>query len=193
MALSEETKKSLVAAVGAGARDCAARLGKVTRKEWTVGDVALSLDEAGPFGDLLASVANDHYGAHLTFPGGSFLVVCSGKDGYYLASAFTRGVSDRVDALHKWEAPAFGEVSSIALNPMLDRVAEAWGQDLLILSAPQAEIASQRDHLARALSRYRAGSPLDAAFLVKMSAPGHECLLVLFLDREFVGRITARG
>lgn len=191
MPLTEETKKALLSVVAAGARDCAAKLGEVTVRPWSVDGVELSLDEAGPFAGLLDSVVNDHYGAHLTFTGGSFLLVCAGKTGYYLASAFTRGVSERVDALHQWEAPAFGEVSNIILNPMLDDLAEAWGQTL-ILSSPLSGIASQRDHLVQALSRYRRGSPLSATFMAKLTAPAlsGECLLMLFLDREFVEKIS---
>jgi hypothetical protein len=193
MMLPEEAQKSLTAVVAEGGAACAAKLGEITHHDWSVNGVTLSLDEAGPFADLLASVAVDHYGAHLTFPGGSFLVLCSGKSGYLIATAFTRDVQDRVESLHKREAHALGEVSNIVLNPMVGILAKAWGARLII-SAPKSGLASQRDHLANALARYKEGNPLAASFFVKLGSRGlfSECVLLLFLDRDFVSKIAAK-
>ena len=193
MTLSEETQKALTAVVAAGAAECAGKLGEVTHHEWGVDAVTLSLDEAGPFASLLASVAVDHYGAHLTFPGGSFLVLCSGKSGYLIATAFTRDVQDRVESMHKREAHALGEVSNIMLNPMMGHLAKAWGLSLII-SSPKTGLASQRDHLAKALARYKDGTPLASTFFVKLGSRQlfSECLLLLFLDKNFVAKIAAK-
>lgn len=193
MTLSDEAQAALTAVVSAGARSCAAKLGEVTFQAWSVEGVTLSLDEAGPFADLLASIADDHYGAHLSFPGGGFLVLCAGKSGYLIATAFTRDVQDRVESMHKREIHALGEVSNIMLNPMLGHLAKAWGTSLII-SAPKTGLASQRDHLAKALARYQEGTPLAATFFVKLASRGlfSECLLLLFLDRNFVAKIAGR-
>lgn len=193
MNLSEDAQKALTAVVAAGAAGCAAKLGEVTHHEWSVDGVTVSLDEAGPFAEVLASVAVDHYGSHLSFPGGSFLVLCSGKSGYLITSAFTRDVQDRVESMPKREAHALGEVSNIMLNPMLGHLAKAWGMSLII-SSPKSGLASQREHLSRALARYKEGAPLASTFFVKLASRQlfSECLLLLFLDRNLVEKIAAR-
>jgi len=189
--LSDPARLALESAVAAGAKDCAAKLGTATGREWGVDGVALSLEEPGALADLHASVAGDHYGAHLTFPGGSFLVLCGGKDGYLIASAFARDVHERVESLPKREAHALGEVANIMLNPLLERLAKARGAGLII-SGPRTGLASRRDHLSKALARYRDGAELAATFLVKLasrSLPGG-CLLLVFLDRDFIEKIS---
>lgn len=190
---SDEEQKALASVVAAGAGACAAKLGEITHHEWSVDGVTLSLDEAGPFAELLASAANDHYGAHLSFPGGSFLLLCAGKSGYLISSAFTRDVQDRVESMPKREAHALGEVSNIALNPMLGHMAKAWGMTLII-SSPQSGLASRRDHLSKALARYAEGVPLALTFFVKLVSRRlfSECSLLLFLDRDLVAKIAAR-
>ncbi len=193
MNLSEDAQKALTAVVAAGAAGCASKLGEVTHHEWSVDGVTVSLDEAGPFAEVLASVAVDHYGSHLSFPGGSFLVLCSGKSGYLITSAFTRDVQDRVESMPKREAHALGEVSNIMLNPMLGHLAKAWGMSLII-SSPKSGLASQREHLSRALARYKEGTPLASTFFIKLVSRQlfSECLLLLFLDRSLVEKIAAR-
>ncbi|MEK7383034.1 MAG: hypothetical protein AAB262_07080 [Elusimicrobiota bacterium] len=193
MTLSAEARKALTTAVTAGVKDCAAKLGEVTFSEWNVDGVTLSLDEAGPFADLLASIDNDHYGAHLSFPGGSFLVLCTSKSGYLITNAFTRAVPDRVESIPKREARSLGEVSNIMLNAMLGHFAKAWDRDIII-SSPKTGIAKQRDHLAKALALYREEAPLAATFLAKLASRRllSECLLLIFLDKDSVEKIAGR-
>lgn len=195
MTPSEAAQAALIGVVTAGAKECAAKLSEITHHEWGVDGVQLSLDEAGPFANVLASVAQDHYGAHLHFPGGSFLVLCGGKSGYLIATAFTRDVQDRVESMDKREAHSLAEVSNIMLNPMMGHLAKAWGMSLII-SGPKAGLASQRDHLTRALARYGADkTPLAATFFIKLGSRAlfSECLLLLFLDRDFTAKVAGDG
>ena len=64
----------------------------------------------------------------------------------------------------------------------------------LIISAPKAGLASQRDHLASALARYQGPAPLASTFFVKLASRElfSECVLLLFLDRTFVEQVAAR-
>lgn len=193
MTYSEEAQKVLTAAVAAGAQGCTLKLGEITHHEWAVDGVALNLDETGPFSSQLGAIANDHYGTSLTFAGGSFLVLCSGKSGYLISTAFTRDVQDRVESMHKREAHTLGEVSNIMLNPMVGHLAKACGMSLII-SSPKTRLSSQRDHMAKALERYPQSAPLAASLFVKLTSRrlSSEYWLLVFLDRTFVDKIAAR-
>ena len=192
--LSEEGKKALTAVVAAGAADGAVKLEEFTHHPWSVDSVTLSLDEAGPFAELMAGVAADTYGSAITFPGGSFLLLYSGKSGYLISSAFTRDFQDRVEGMAKREVLALGEASNILINPLVGRLAKAWGISLII-SAPKTAISSRRDHLTRALESCKAGGTLAATFAVKLEStqPFSECLLFLFLDAALVEKFSRPG
>jgi hypothetical protein len=191
MSLSKDAGEALTATVAAGVALSAARLEEITHDPWRVLSVALSQDEAGPFADAHSSLAGDHYGSHITFPGGSFLLLFSGKTGYLVTTAFTRDVQDRVENLPKREAVALGEVSNVLLNPFVGHLAKTWGLRLII-SAPETKIASPRDHLTRALSRYQAADSLAAAFFAHLDSPQlfSECKIMLFLERGLVARLA---
>lgn len=191
MTLSKDAGDALTATVAAGVALSAARLEAITHDPWRVLSVALSQDEAGPFAQTHASIAGDHYGTHITFPGGSFLLLFSGKTAYLITTAFTRDVQDRVENMPKREAVAMGEVSNVLLNPLVGHLAKSWGQRLII-SAPETKISSPRDHLTRALSRYQPGDRLAAAFFAHLDSPQlfSECKLMLFLDRGLVSRLA---
>jgi hypothetical protein len=190
MTLAREAGDALTAAVAAGIALSAARLEEVTHDSWRVLTVALSQDEAGPFAGAHASVAVDHYGSHFSFPGGSFLVLFSGKTGYLITTAFTRDFQDRLENMPKRESATLGEVSNVLLNPLLGHLAKAWGQRLLI-SAPETRIASPRDHLTRALARYKDSDRLAATFFVHLDSPQlfSDCRIMLFLDSGLVARL----
>jgi hypothetical protein len=191
MTLSKEAGDSLASVVAAGVALSAARLEEITHDPWRVLSVSLSQDEAGPFADAHASVAGDHYGSHFTFPGGSFLLLYSGKTGYLVTTAFTRDFQDSVENLPKRESVALGEVSNVLLNPLVGHLAKSWGLRLII-SAPETKIASPRDHLTRALARYQAADRLAATFFAHLDSPQlfSECKLMLFLDRGLVARLS---
>ena len=191
---SEEGRSALTAVVAAGVELSAVRLAEATNDAWRVHGVSLSLDEAGPFAAEHATVAADHYGSHFAFPGGSFLVLFSGKSGYLVTTAFTRDYQDRVENMAARESVALGEVANILLNPLVGHLAKSWGVRLII-SAPKTKVASPRDHLTRALERYRDGDRLAATFFAAMNSPQlfSECRILLFLDRDFVGRIAGPG
>ena len=191
MTLAQGTGDALTAAVAAGVALSAARLSEITHDPWRVISVDLSQDEAGPFADAHASVAGDHYGSHVTFPGGSFLVMFSGKSGYLITTAFTRDIQDRVENMVKRESVVLGEVANVILNPLVGHLASAWDMRLII-SAPETRIASPRDHLNRALSRYKDARRLDATFCALLDSPQlfSECRIMLFLDRELVARLA---
>jgi hypothetical protein len=192
MSLSKEAGDALIATVTAAVQLSADRLQEITHDPWRVLSVALSQDEAGPFADVHASVAGDHYGSHISFPGGSFLLLFSGKTGYLVTTAFTRDFQDRVENMAKRESVALGEVSNVLLNPLVGHLAKAWGQRLII-SAPETRIASPRDHLTRALARYQSGAGLGATFFAHLDSPQlfSECRIMLFLDRGLLERLTA--
>ncbi len=192
--LSQEAADALTAVVAEAASFSAERLKEITHDPWRVISAALSQDEAGPFAAEHASVSGDHYGSQITFPGGSFLLLFSGKTGYLVTTAFTRDFQDRVENMPKRESAALGEVSNVLLNPFVGHLAKAWGQRLII-SAPETKIASPRDHLLRALARYPAEPGLGAAFFVHLDSPQlfSECRIMLFLDRSFVARIARPG
>ena len=183
MSLEPGQVAALTAVVAEGAAACAAKLAEVTYAPWSVESVVFAEAESGPFADMLTAVAADTYGSHLGFPGGSFLLLYSGKSAYLIATAFTRDFQDRVESLPKREAHALGEVSNILLNPMMGALAKARGAGLII-SAPKTGIASRRDHLANAVARYKAAGAFPAAFVVKLASSQlfSECLLLLFLD-----------
>lgn len=191
MTVSEPGRQPLTDVITAGAGLCAAKLGEVTRHPWLVAEVALSLDEAGPFADVFASVANDHYGSQLTFPGGVIVFLASDKSGYLVANAFTRAVRDRVEGMNQREAHALGEVANILLNPLVGHLAKSWGVSLII-SAPQTRIASRRDHLTYALALSDMGDRLAATFYIKLTGEPvfGECELLLFLQQALVDKIT---
>ena len=191
MTLATDAGDALTAVVAAGVELSAARLAEATHDPWRVLSVALSRDEAGPFADVHASVAGDHYGSHFSFPGGSFLVLFSGKTGYLVTAAFTRGLQDRVENMPKREAVVLGEVSNVLLNGLVGHLANAWGLRLII-SAPETGISSPRDHLTRAVSRYREADPLAATFFATLASPrlSSECRIMLFLGRGLVSRLA---
>ena len=112
--LSEDGKRALSGLIAAGAEACAEKLAGFTHHPWSVDSVTLSLDEAGPFAEQLSSVAADTYGSHLTFQGGSFLLLYSGKSGYMISSAFTRDFQERVENMPKREANALSAVGEAA-------------------------------------------------------------------------------
>ena len=189
--LSDDGRKVLTAIVAAGAEECAAKLADFTHHPWSVESVTLSLDEAGPFAALMEGVAADTYGCTITFPGGSFLLLYSGKSGYLISSAFTRDFQDRVEGMSKREVLALGEASNILINPLVGRLAKAWGASLII-SSPKTAISSRRDHLTRALESSKKGSGLAATFAVKLASTQlfSECHLLLFLDAAMVEKIA---
>jgi hypothetical protein len=194
MSASEEAGSGLTGAVAAGAEAGAKRLAEATRDPWRVAGVALSVADEGPFAAEHASVAGDHYGSHFTFPGGSVLVLFSGKSGFLVASAFTRDHEEAVEHLSKRESLILGEVANILLNPLIAHLADVWDQHILV-SAPRTKIASPREHLAAALERYRNAEPLAASFFISLASSrlSGECRVLLFLDRSLVGRISAGG
>ena len=155
--------------------------------------MTLSLDEAGPFADQMSSTAGDTYGSRVTFKGGSFLLLFSGKSGYLISSAFTRDFQERVESMPKRESHALGEASNILLNPLVGHLAKAWGMTLII-SAPKTSVSSRRDHLTRSLEVYKDGNRLAATFAVKLVSTQlfSECLLLLFLDAALVETIAAK-
>ncbi len=191
MSLSKEAGDALIAQVTAAVQLSADRLQEITHDPWRVLSVALSQDEAGPFADVHASVSGDHYGSHITFPGGSFLLLFSGKTGYLITTAFTRDFQDRVENMQKREHAALGEISNVLLNPFVGHLAQAWSVRLII-SAPETKIASPRDHLTRALSRYKDADRLAATFYAHLDSPQlfSECKIMLFLDQGLVARIA---
>ena len=191
MTLARGVGDAMTAVVEAGVRRSAERLGEITHDPWRVLTVALSQDEAGPFADTHAAVSGDHYGSHFSFAGGSFLVLFSGKAGYLVTTAFTRDVQDRVESLPKRESAALGEVSNVVLNALVGHLAKSWGRRLII-SAPETRIASPRDHLTRALSRYRDGDRLAATFFAHLDSPQlfSECRIMLFLDGGLLSRLA---
>lgn len=182
MKLSAQETALVRAVVREGAQACASRLAEITYNPWSVDEVD-SAESEEAFADLLAGVAADTYGSHLTFPGGSFLLLYSGKSAYLIATAFTRDFQDRVESLPKRDAHALGEVSNIMLNPMMGRLAKAAGAPLII-SAPKTGIASRRDHFAQAVARYEdAGSfPVVVRVRLGSSQLHSQCLLLLLLD-----------
>jgi hypothetical protein len=193
MNLSEEARKSLTGVVAAGVELSAARLAEATHDAWRAAGVSLSL-EAAPFAAEHEGAAVDHYGSHFTFRGGSFLVLFSGKSGYLVASAFTRDYRERVENLAQRDCAALGEVANILLNPLVGHLAAAWGERIII-SAPQTSVAGPREHLHRALERYRGAERLAATFLsvLESSELFSECRVLMFLDRDLVGRVAAAG
>ena len=193
MTLAKDAGDALTAVVAAGVALSAARLEEITHDPWRVLSVDLSQDEAGPFAASHASVAGDHYGSHFSFPGGSFLVLFSGKTGYLITTAFTRDFQDRVENMPKRESVTLGEVSNVLLNPLVGHLAKVWSLRLII-SAPETRIASPRDHLTRALSRYQAADRLAATFFAHLDSPQlfSECKIMLFLDRGLVERLAAK-
>ena len=191
MTSAEDAGDALTAVVAAGVRISAARLEEITHDPWRVLSVALSRDEAGPFADAHASVVGDHYGSHFSFPGGSFLVLFSGKTGYMVTTAFTRDFQDRVENMPKRESAALGEVSNVLLNPLIGHLAKSSGRRLVV-SAPETKLASSRDHLTRALSRYRDADRLAATFFAHLDSPRlfSECRIMLFLNGEMTARLA---
>jgi hypothetical protein len=191
MSLTVAGRKALTEVVSAGIDLSAARLAAATHDAWRVAGVALSLDEAGPFASENSSVTGDTYGSHFTFAGGSFLVLFSGKSGDLVTAAFTRDFQERVENMIKRESVALGEVANILLNPLVGHLAKAFGVRLII-SAPQTQIASPRDHLTRALERYRGGERLAATFFAALNSPQlfSDCRVLLFLNQALVGRIV---
>jgi hypothetical protein len=195
MTLSPDVQKSLTAVVAAGVAGCAAKLGDATHDPWRVAEVTLSLEQEGPFSAVFDSVVNDHYGSYLTFPGGSLVVLFSGKCGYLVTNAFTRDIQDRVEGLNQREASALGEIANIVLNPLVGHLAKAWGISLVV-SAPQTRISSRRDHLTKALEPYgvgeRDGDRLAATFFVKLACDElfSECQILLFLDHDLVSKVA---
>jgi hypothetical protein len=191
MSLAKEAGDALTAAVAEAVKLSAARLEEITHDPWRVLSVSLSRDEAGPFADAYASVTGDHYGSHVSFPGGSFLVMFSGKSGYLITTSFTRDVQDRVENMVKRESVVLGEVSNVLLNPLVGRLAGAWDMRLII-SAPETRIASPRDHLTRALARYKDADTLAATLFAHLDSPQlfSECRIMLFLGRGLVERLA---
>jgi hypothetical protein len=93
----------------------------------------------------------------------------------------------------KRESVTLGEVSNVLLNPLVGHLAKVWSLRLII-SAPETRIASPRDHLTRALSRYQAADRLAATFFAHLDSPQlfSECKIMLFLDRGLVERLAAK-
>jgi hypothetical protein len=194
MILTGEGWTALTGIVAAGVESSAAKFAEATHDAWRVVDVSSSPDATGPFVDRHAASPADHYGCHFTFPGGSFLVLYSGKSGRLVTTAFTRDFPDRVENMAKRDLAAVSELSNIMLNPLIGHLAKSWGVRLII-SAPKTSVASPRDHLTRALERYRGGATLAATFLSVLDSPQlfSECRILLFLDRDFVARIALPG
>lgn len=182
MSLSNEEAAVVRAVVREGADASARRLAEITYEEWTV-DAVQSGESEEAFADVLAHVAADTYGSHLSFPGGSFLLLYSGKSAYLIATAFTRDFQDRVESLPKRDALALSEVSNILLNPMMGRLAKAAGA-ALIISAPKTGIASKRDHFIQAVARYKDAGSFPVVVRVKLASArlNSSCLMLLFLD-----------
>ena len=192
--MTEERARALTAVVAPGVEQCAKTLSRATHDPWRVQSLALSIDDAGPFAAAFDSVANDHYGASLQFPGGRFVFLFSGKSGFLATNAFTRDAQDRVESFNQREVRALGELANIALNPLVGHLAKAWGFRLVV-SAPQSRIASRRDHLADALSAYAEQDTLAAAFYAKLVCDTlfSECDLLIFLERVLVEAVTKRS
>ena len=192
--MTEQEKSALTAVVSEGLAQCAKTLTQATHDLWRVHSLVLSLENAGPFSTAFDSVANDHYGASLQFPGGSFVFLFSGKSGFLATNAFTRDAQDRVENFNQREVRALGELANIALNPLVGHLAKAWGFRLVV-SAPQSRIASRRDHLASALSAYAGQDTLAAAFYAKLQCDSlfSECDLLIFLERVLVEAVTKRS
>ncbi|NNN04669.1 MAG: hypothetical protein HKL90_02085 [Elusimicrobia bacterium] len=191
--MTEEGRQALTAVVAEGLELCAKKISEATHDPWRVAELQLSVDEAGPFAAVFDSIVNDHYGTLLSFPGGSFLFLFSGKSGYLVTNSFTRDVQDRVEGFNQREARALGELANIVLNPLVGHVAKAWGFRLVV-SAPQTRIASRRDHLMGALSAYAGGDGLAATFFARLTCDSlfSECHVLIFLERVVVETISQR-
>jgi hypothetical protein len=191
--MTEEGRKALTDVVAAGLDQCAKKLGEATHDPWHVAELTLSVDEAGPFSAVLDSVVNDHYGSLLSFPGGSFLFLFTGKSGYLITNAFTRDVQDRVEGLNQREANALGELANIAVNPLVGHLAKSWGFRLVV-SSPSTRIASRRDHLTSALTAYAGADGLAAAYYARLVCDSlfSECQVLIFLERVLVEAISGR-
>jgi len=191
--VNEEGRAALTTVVREGLELCAKKLGEATHDPWRVEELELSVDEAGPFAAVFDSIVNDHYGSLLSFPGGSFLFLFSGKSGYLVTNAFTRDVQDRVEGMNQRERSALGELANIALNPLLGHLAKSWGFRLVV-SSPKTRIASRRDHLSAALAAYGGGDALAATFFARLKCDSQfsECHVLIFLERVVVDAISAR-
>lgn len=178
--MNRDALKALVAGGGAKAAE---KLAEATGEKWLVDKVELSIEDDAAFAPLLASVTKDHYGSHFSIPGAGIVVMFPGKSGYLVSTAFTRDHQDQVESMDKRELKALAEVSNIFLNPLVGHLAAAWKRPI-ILSAPKMEVASQRDLVSAALSRFKDKDKLAASFVVKLSSPNlfSECVIGLFLD-----------
>jgi len=180
--------EALTKLMAEGAAKSAEKLTLVTNDAWRVDKVELSVEDGAPFEALLSGIAKDHYGSHFSVPGATFLVMFAGKSGYLVTTAFTRDHQDRVEGMEKRESKALGEVANIFLNPLIGHLAAAWKRGMII-SAPAMQVASQRDLLTQALSRFKDKDKLAATFFIKLASPNlfSECLVLIFLDAELAG------
>ena len=163
-------------------------LSAITDNKWEVKAVELSVSDGAPFDEMLSGVAKDHYGSHFSIPGATFLVMFSGKSGYLVTTAFTRDHQDRVEGMEKRESKALAEAANIFLNPLIGHLASAWKRPIII-SAPQMQVASQRDLLTSALARFKDQDALAASFHIKLASSNlfSECVVLIFLDAALAG------
>ncbi|MBI3552124.1 MAG: hypothetical protein HY077_06365 [Elusimicrobia bacterium] len=181
-------RDALAKLIADGAAKSAESLSGLTDNKWAVEKVELSVEEGAPFEAMLAGIAKDHYGSHFSIPGATFLVLFTGKSGYLVTTAFTRDHQDRVEGLEKRESKALAEAANIFLNPMIGHLAAAWKRTIII-SAPDMQVASQRDLLTAALARFKDKDRLAATFFIKLSSQNlfSECSILIFLDAELAG------
>ena len=181
-------EKALTELIAGGAAKSASRLTEVTDNKWIVESVQLSVEESTPFDGMLAGIAKDHYGSHFSIPGATFLVMFSGKSGYLVTNAFTRDHQERIEGMAKRESKALAEVANIFLNPLIGHLAAAWKRNIVI-SAPQMQVASQRDLLTGALGLFKNQDKLAAAFFLKLASRElfSDCVVLIFLDAELAG------
>jgi chemotaxis protein CheY-P-specific phosphatase CheC len=180
--------EALTRLIAEGSAKSADSLSQITDNKWEVKAVELCVEGGASFDAMLASIAKDHYGSHFSIPGATFLVMFSGKSGYLVTTAFTRDHQDRVEGMEKRESKALAEAANIFLNPLIGHLASAWKRSIII-SAPQMQVASQRELLTSALSRFKDQDALAAAFHIKLSSANlfSDCAVMIFLDAALAG------
>lgn len=194
MSLPPEALDALAAAVAPGLELCAAALGSATHDPWSVLKFSVQPGDPAPFAELSDFIAADSYGSLLTFAGGSFLVLFSGKSAYLAGSAFTREAQDSLENLEHREERAVAELSNVLLNPLVGHLAKI-AASRLIVSAPKTRIASRRDHLSAALARYGSGNPLAAAADASLASEplSAECRILVFFEESLAAKLAGKS
>jgi len=135
MELIEAEQRALFALIDRGLNLSAGKLAKLCRTHWQVVTMTIEPGSQAKLRELLNKDPADYYGAHITFPGGVFLILFSQPSSELIVKTFSSQYGSWFRLERGMDTSVIREFSNIMINAVGGVVADACDESF-IMSAP---------------------------------------------------------